>query len=350
MYRMFCSFLLSCLFGHAVAQPVPSDPKTAIGWFQRANDQMNIRMPGSTPFHMKVEFQAFPGEELLGTKEKSQIMTGDGLYEEIWLAPHHWRREVTFGSYHAVEVETGQGRKMQASSGYEPSRVLTLLWALLYPVTRDEVSREFQTETGPVWKVDHVMVGNVSLVRISRSFGNQSGNISDSYYFLPQGPLLIENGAGITTSRENDKVFAGKIVPTHISVGARERELVKAELTIEPQGEPDPSLFDLAVPPAEPGETLRPLTSLPGYGVKMPNLDEDYNTFNFGPGRTRPGLVIWRVLDKNGRFREVELIFALREEDKQDAASYMSSMRRAHHRPPEIDGNPCEVWAPMIFM
>ncbi len=249
MSPIFCSFILSCLLGHGIAQAAPSEPKTAIEWFQRANDQMNIRMPGSAPFHMTVKFRAFPGEELLGMKEKSQIIVGDGVYEEIWLAPHHWRREVTFGSYHAVEVETGQGRKIQASSGYEPSRVLTLLWALLYPVTRDAASREFQNEGGPAWKVDHVTVGNLVLVRICRSVGNESGNIADSYYFFPQGALLIENGAGITISREHDKVFASKIVPTHISVGARERELVKAEVTIEPQGRPDPSLFDLPGPP-----------------------------------------------------------------------------------------------------
>ena len=257
---------------------------------------------------------------------------------------------MTFGSYHAVEVESSQGRKIQASSDYEPSRVLTLLWALLYPVTRDEASREFQHETGPAWKVDRVTVGDLALVRVSRAFGNQSGNITDSCYFLPQGALLIENAAGITTSRKDDMVFAGKIVPTQISIGARERELVNSEVTIEPQGEPDHSLFDLPVAPAGPGETLQPLTSLPGYGVKMPNLDEDHNWFKPGQDRNRPGLVIWGVLDRNGKFREVELIFALRNEDKEDAASLMSSMRKSHHRPPEIDGSPCEIRAPVIFM
>jgi hypothetical protein len=48
---------------------------------------MNLRMPGCTPFHMRVTFHALPGIELLGPKERSSILTGDGIYEETWLAP-----------------------------------------------------------------------------------------------------------------------------------------------------------------------------------------------------------------------------------------------------------------------
>jgi hypothetical protein len=111
----------------------PGDPKDAVGWFQRANDQMNLRALNSDPFHMKVKFTALPGLELLQKREKPHIITGDGAYEETWMGPHHWRREVTFGGYHAVEVESPQGRKMQYSSDYEPSRVLMLLDALFSP-------------------------------------------------------------------------------------------------------------------------------------------------------------------------------------------------------------------------
>ena len=59
-----------------------------MGWFQRASDQMNLRGPDGAPFHMKVAFTALPGLELLEGKKKPQIMTGDGVYEETWLAPH----------------------------------------------------------------------------------------------------------------------------------------------------------------------------------------------------------------------------------------------------------------------
>lgn len=66
---------------------------------------------------MKVTFHAFPGMDF-SRPGKSEILIGDGAYEETWLSPRKWRREVTFGSYHALEVRAQGARKFQASSDY----------------------------------------------------------------------------------------------------------------------------------------------------------------------------------------------------------------------------------------
>jgi hypothetical protein len=42
---------------------------------------------------------------VLDKEESSQIISGDGTYEETWVAPKRWRREVTLGSYQAIEVQ-----------------------------------------------------------------------------------------------------------------------------------------------------------------------------------------------------------------------------------------------------
>ncbi len=78
---------------------------------------------------MRVAFRAFPGEDFSPPGE-SLILTGDGVYDETWLSPETWSREVTFGTYRAVETHVGGVREFQASSDYEPSRVLMLLDAL----------------------------------------------------------------------------------------------------------------------------------------------------------------------------------------------------------------------------
>ena len=121
IFRSSCFLFFACLILPISAQTNDPDPKDATGWFQRASDQMNLRGFGAAPFHMKVVFTALPGLELLDKKKQPQIITGDGVYEETWIAPHHWRREVTLVNYHAVEVESAKGRMMQASSDYEPS-------------------------------------------------------------------------------------------------------------------------------------------------------------------------------------------------------------------------------------
>src|ERR1035437_6846742 len=97
MFRSSCFIFFASLIIPTAAQSGAADPKDATGWFQRASEQMNLRGPGATPFHMKVVFDALPGLELLGKKEKAQIMTGEGVYEEAWISPHQWRRAVTLG-------------------------------------------------------------------------------------------------------------------------------------------------------------------------------------------------------------------------------------------------------------
>jgi hypothetical protein len=122
-------------------------------------------MPGSEPFHMKVTFHAYPGIDF-AKPGKSTIVTGEGTYEETWLSPEKWRREVTFGAYHAVEVRADGARKFQASSDYEPSRVLMMLRALLIPIPRLLVEPELQ-EIHLHFQLSHRTAGTLPYVRIA---------------------------------------------------------------------------------------------------------------------------------------------------------------------------------------
>lgn len=301
---------------------------------------MNLRVPGSPPFHMKVAFHAFPGQEFLDVREKPEIITGDGVYEETWVAPHKWRREVTLANYHAVEAESEKGRKMQASSDYEPSRVLMLLNALLTPIPRNFSSREFRHEGASGWAVTHLSKGDLSLVRISHESGESA---SDSFYFLPQGTLAIRNERGLETTWEDDTLFAGKIVPRHVTLKG-DRDLLTASITIEDAGEASPSMFDLPVPVADPGMTLHPFQA---FEVKFPDLDFRHGWSGVGRGYGKPRFSLWQVLDRHGRFREVELIVVM---DDKDAWIITSLMRKQRNHPAEVDGDPCQIATSWAFL
>jgi hypothetical protein len=334
LLRCVASFLFACITLSASAQAADEDPKTAKDWFQHANDRMNLRMPGTTPFHMKVTFHAFPGVELLGAKEKSDFVSGDGVYEETWLAPHQWRREVTLADYHAVEENSAGVRKMQASSDYEPSRVLMLLDALYQPVPRYLVTKDFPRSG---WKIDQISNATLSMVRVSRSVGDQRADFSVAYYFSPRGILEIENSAGLTKTWANDFLFSGIVIPGHISIKAGERDLLTADVAVEAAAQVDPATFDLPGGPADPGMTLRPLK---GYEVKMPDISDTFRSWvSPGPGNA-PVFDFWEVLDRHGRFRELEMILA---PNDHDAAIIMTQARSSKHHPPEIDGSPCQV-------
>ena len=334
--NILCAIFLACtgLNPGALARPLPPGPNSSMEWFQRASDSMNLRMPGSVPFHMKVRFHAFPGIELLLGKEKSELITGDGIYDEVWLAPHEWRREVSLASYHAIEVDSNGVRKMQASSDHEPSRVLMLLSAVLDPIPRNFSSKEFRHEGASGWEIAHLSSHESSLVRINNSFDWKGYSITDAFYFLPTGVLAKRNYRGFATSWLDDVVFAGKIVPERITLKAGDRELVTASVDIERAPSIDRASFDLTVERAEPGFTLRPLQR---YELKF---GEDAGAIPAGEGNEHGAFTLYGVLDRNGKYREMELILLLGEES--NLPKLMEDLRNRRWGRAEFDGSPCE--------
>ena len=173
---------------------------------------------------------------------------------------------MTLGGYRAVEVESETGRKMQASSDYEPSRVLMLLEALLYPIPRD-LSSPSLGEGHPKWKIENGAVGGLSYERISRTSGPQ--DVVHAYLFLLTGVLVQSIEVGIVTSWEDQITFGGKLVPRHVGVQGGTRDLLTAHVAVEPAGTVNPVAFELPGESAEPGMTLRPIHAYE-YSLSLP--------------------------------------------------------------------------------
>jgi hypothetical protein len=343
----FFRIISTFLFGIApflCAQSATLQPSTAVAWLERAAEQMNLRLPGAAPFHMKIAFHAFPGIEMLRAGEKSEIVTGDGTYEESWMSPHQWRREVTLADYHALEVESPQGRKMQANSNYIPSRVLRLLWALFEPVPRQFFSEEFRKKNGvklkegSLWdgsqlKLEQVTIGSQPFVRVSESRKDQSYTYADVFFFSPRGKLILADRWGIVNTWEGETLFNGKSVPKHMSIKAGKRDLVSADIAIEPLAQTDSAAFDLAEGLAEPGMTLRPIL----FGFKSPVRLGD---MPYWSPTHYSVVVVWGNVDRSGRYRELEFLDPPRE----NAKGYpIGEIRKVKWRPAQVEGNPCEV-------
>jgi hypothetical protein len=340
LYFLCATVLCDGSQAFAETQTADAEPKSSMGWFQRASEHMNLRMPGSSPFHMKVTFHALPGEELLAPG-KSEILTGDGFYEEIWLAPHAWRREVTLAGYHAVEVESDKVRKMQASLDYEPSRVLMLLNAVLEPITRNLVSDEFRHEGASGWAVDHLQMDSIPMVRISKSHG-VGVDFTDTYYFSPRGLLELRNQEGLITEWTGQAIFAGRIVPRHLVMKTGDRDLLLADVSIQDAGHVDAAVFDLPVDRAEPGMTLRPLQK---FEVRF-NPDDSDTRPPLAPVEKNYALSIWGVFDRTGKYRELEFIYGVGVDKGYYVRELMDAFRKGRWQRAEIDGSPCEYMMP----
>jgi hypothetical protein len=287
---------------------------------------------------MKVTFHAYPGKEMT---RKTQIATGDGTYEETWLAPHQWRREVTFGSYHALEVQSGPVRKMQASSDYEPSRVLMLLEALYNPVPRNYLDPTLN-DVPFAWKSEHLSANGIDFVRMSRfqfpltrdAMGRQ--RVAATYNFLNNGLLFLSDELGLSTGWQDAAGYGGKVVPRRFTVLAMEKKLLDADVTVEAAGKVDPATFDLPGVQAEPCMTLRPLHQFETRGLRL--LDPNFSFVTRDPSMSRK--VIREIIDRHGRVQEAEVIEA---EDLASAGNFLDAFRSMHWKPATLDESPCEL-------
>jgi hypothetical protein len=285
-------------------QPDPAEPKRSQDWFRHASERMTLRSPGSKPFHLGVRFHAFAGEELLAPGEKTQFMTGDGTYDETWLEPHHWQREVTLADYHGVEAESNGTRKMHSSSDYEPSRVLMLIDFLFTPIEDDLTDGSLRAMN---WKIDHVSNGALSLVRLSKvMLATQRAEYSDSYYFLPNGDLAMNNVGGVVALWSDTFEYEGKVVAMRLTVKCGERELLTADISVDSVDHLESDSFDLAGGSADPGMTLR---KLQGSEVKIPDpLSMMYPIATLRAPSS--AFSVTGVLDRTGAYREVEVLLA----------------------------------------
>ncbi|HTV15135.1 MAG TPA: hypothetical protein VME68_10490 [Acidobacteriaceae bacterium] len=319
-------------FSLLTAAPEPvKEPDSAIAWLKHASELTDIRMPGSPPFHMKVTFHAYAGMDF-AKSGKSTIITGDGTYEETWLSPERWRREITFTGYHAVEVRANGARRYQADSDYEPSRVLMMLDALLYPVPRNLISPEF-SESHDDWKIEHLAAGTLAYVALThRDRGLNNDWFYYSYDFLPSGILVRSSYLGLVTSWSGDTVFGARVVPQHFEIQAMGRSLLTADVEISQAVESDPKLFEMAGPPASPGMTMRPFHM---FEIKVAELVDPISIYT-GPA---PRGVTREIVDRQGRVRETELIDAPVPANNENE---IKSDRSKRFYPAKVDGDPCE--------
>lgn len=331
--------LLALLFACSAIPQTKSRPASPLDYFRRANSLMNLRLPGSKPFYMRVTFQAYPGMDF-SQPGHSPILTGPGVYQETWVSPDQWRREVIFGSYHAVEIRAAGKRTFQASSSYEPSRVMMLLEALLDPIPRSILEPELEAHP-PHWKLEHRLTGTIPWVRIG------------PYDFLPSG-ILVRSEANLLTSWDDDQTFADKIVPRHITVQGfgLESPMVAATVTISPLQPSGRTIVQVPGEPADPGSTLQPIDyeSMDNGGGDAAHLQMP----PFPPDHYPPGVRMeasW-VVDKSGMSREPE-ITAIHDEGpplsqqakdvvRETASQMIDSIRKDRFHPGLIDGKPCQ--------
>lgn len=317
--------------------PAQTEPQSPTAWFRLADDLTNLRVPGSASFHMKIIFHALPGTDFAAPRQ-SPILTGLGTYDEIWLSPDRWRRQINFGPYHAVEVRADGVRKFQATSSYEPSRVLMLLDTVLNLIPRNFLSPEIEMAV-PKWKLQRIADHGSQFVRLSFRRDSQYIPESSSWEFSLDGLPLRESSGGLITIWQNMQTFGRKWYPASISVRAEHHPLLAAQIAVTFPGDMYAAELQLPGSAADPSATLRPLHY---YEVKPASiLPTVLRVFSLAE-TTITGRA---VIDRKGVPHEVEVLSHVYSSIGKD---WVAAIRQERFTPAAIDGVPCEFVAHFI--
>lgn len=76
-----------------------------------ANSLQNLRASGSKPFHLHIQLNA----------ERVVAKPLSGTYDEIWLSPNAWRREITFPEFDQIEVGDQNSTWLSRNLDFRPS-------------------------------------------------------------------------------------------------------------------------------------------------------------------------------------------------------------------------------------
>lgn len=174
-------------------------------YFKRARDLTYPRTDGSQPFH------------LVGTFEGAGNLTWfKGLYEETWLAPDRWRREISVqGLPTVIETRMGDDHYRQLPPrelSKLVDRVLSLFTAdfpgfAYYSPDTDWTMADVQFDDKPVLLTGMGCEGEGASMRCSRSI-----------FFDPDGKLVERSQSGESILYGNFAAFSGKQVPREITL------------------------------------------------------------------------------------------------------------------------------------
>ncbi len=319
----------SCLLTAAAATQKP--PAT---FLKNAALYQDFRSTGAAPFHLVATFESRGPSEF----------NGKGTYEETWFSPEQWRREITLGSYHGLEIRNRRQTYLEQNNPYEPSRVLLLLITVIPTSLMESRYKPFRAKD---WRVDDIPFEGKLFERVSSGSQNNPGSVLSVILNSDGAPVETQLG-GIVTYYSSNRIFHGAHFPGEITI----RSLAKETLLTVTLSKLEDPVADAATSLALPGpesqnaDTLMPVEI--GGPVKRPELlkyevlDKSEQYKKIPPSevtdRVAYGLV-QIVVDKTGAAREPLVLYSPRAVAADTIFKVLSKWK---FKPANLEGQPCE--------
>jgi hypothetical protein len=126
--------------------------------FDKMRAVSNLRLDGGPSFHMKASFRSEDG-------------AAKGSYEETWVSPKKWRKEVTLNDTSVVEVRTEDAFYRTFPGKYAPRLADDVADSLSFSLPGDNGS-DFQDAD---WSTVDAKLGNLPVLRLSNGYVSSQG-------------------------------------------------------------------------------------------------------------------------------------------------------------------------------
>lgn len=315
--------LLPCALCFAVdTPPVPG----AEDLIDQVNHTCALRGDGAQPFHLQVSFLASGSAEFVGK----------GTYEEIWLGPRRWKREVHFGEFSSVEAREEDQHRIQSSNVYVPKRVMELVSLLNCQIDPDQKKVK--------WHFDPQSSSSAWTFTAKGKNDELSSRLI--FYHNPQllGAIVNEEGTKLFSGyRELD----GHYIPFNFLMqDAQAHELLKATVesfTLKPSipesliaNLKDDSGLSLAIPKF----SGNPADTNIGSAPKLIRSQDPYFPATKSGKLGRLTVMITLIVDASGEPREPEVVLSA-SPDFDSAA--LSAVKKYQFRPAMLRGKPVQT-------
>lgn len=302
-------------------------------YFNHGRELTYPRTKGSPAFHLKGTFQG-----------AGDFASYQGNYEETWIAPNRWRREITIGDKSMVETRIGEdryGQTVDPGIAEVVRKVLDLFCA--------EFPGYAYGTPDTDWTMAEIEFQKIPVTRVAMSHTDDDGNIHypRAYYFDQKG--LIRARSNVlswpdshpeTVTYDEFAEFAGKQVPRRIDSELDGVHTFTAHINVLELAQPLPDSSFFVLPGAE----------IPFASATLHVSEKDMRHFVLKKARpvysqfmlqTRvQGTVVLRVIvDKSGVPIKVSAVSG----HPALVPAAIDAAKKWRYKPYLVDGNPVEV-------
>jgi hypothetical protein len=202
--------------------------------FNRMRTSSSLRLDGAPGFHMKASFQ-------------SEDSAAKGTYEETWMSPKKWRRDVTLNDTAVVEVQTEDAFLRIFPGKYAPRLADDVIDSLSFSLPGDNGSDFHDSD----WKAVNANLSNLPTLRLSNGYINPQGkpDALTLMYFVDEKTGFIRGRYHYSTLTVfNDlRPFGEKTVARKLTILGSDMNKMEIIIdTLEPAANVSESIFHIS--------------------------------------------------------------------------------------------------------